>query len=80
MNVTFPAGDTSYRAFFEISIFNDNLAEGNELFSLAIVNSSLPEGVDLGRPQEAVVTITEGNGTYVCSLIYCVMLSRLQLC
>ena len=62
MNVTFPAGDTSYRAFFEISIYNDNQAEGNESFSLEIVNSSLPEGVGLGRPHEAVVTINQGNG------------------
>ena len=62
VNVTFPAGDTSYRAFFEISIYNDNLVEGNESFSLSIVNSSLPEGVNLGRPREAVITIFGGNG------------------
>jgi len=62
LNITFLAGDNSYRAFFEIPIYNDNLVEGNETFSLAIVASSLPEGVGLGRPQEVTVTITEGNG------------------
>ena len=62
MNVTFPAEDTSYRAFFDIAIYNDKLVEGNETFSLAISKSSLPEGVSLGHPQEVDITITEGNG------------------
>ena len=73
VNVTFPVGDTSYIAFFEISIYNDNLVEGNESFTLAIVNSTLPEGVSLGMPNELVVTIVDGNSmhvTYICVVIY----------
>ena len=60
--MTFPIEDTSYRAFFEISIYNDNLVEGNETFSLVIDNSSLPEGVSLGWPRQLSITITEGSG------------------
>ena len=68
VNVTFPVGDTSYTAFFEISIYNDTLVEPNEVFTLAIVNSTLPEGVSLGMPNELVVTIVDGNSmlyTYI---------------
>ena len=65
INVTFPIEDISYRAFFEISIYNDNLVEGNETFLLVIDNSSLPKGVSLGRPHQLNVTITEGNGMFV---------------
>ena len=65
INVTFPIEDTSYRAFFEVSIYNDNLVEGNETFFLVIDNSSLPEDVSLGRPHQLNVTITEGNSMLI---------------
>ena len=59
--VTFPTGETT--AFFIVTIINDNLLEGNERFTLALNDLSLPRGVTVGHIAEAAVTITDSDGT-----------------
>lgn len=80
VNVTFPAGDTSHRAFFDIAIYNDKRPELNETFSLAIVNSSLPERINLGWPYKVDVTITARNGMYYCVLNCVCIQYSMKLC
>ena len=59
-NVTFPAGVTSVA--FNISVINDTILEGNESFTLTIMNSSLLSRVDLGIPDNTTVTIVDTTG------------------
>ena len=65
--VTFPAGVTT--AFFVVPITNDNLLEGNEMFTLALDALVLPRGVIIGRFAEATVTITDSDSKYFCDII-----------
>ena len=66
--VTFPAGMT--RVPFNITINDDDILEGNENFMLTINPSSVPTGVTVGTPDQATVTIVDGDGKYIdCSLI-----------
>ena len=58
--VTFPAGMTSVT--FDIPINDDSILEGNENFMLTIDQPSLPEGVTVGEPNEATVTIVDNDG------------------
>ena len=44
-----------------MSIYNDSIPEYNEYFYLTI-NSSLPNGVALGTPSQATVTIMDDDG------------------
>lgn len=57
---TFPAGTNS--ASFVVSITNDNLLEGNEIFILSLDALLLPRGVTIGQPARATVTITDSGG------------------
>ena len=61
--VIFPAGST--RADFEVIIIDDKLFEGgsSEVFNLAIVNASLPYGVEFDSFSitNAVVTILDDD-------------------
>ena len=58
--VTFPAGKT--HATLNISIYDDNVFEDNESFTLTINPSSLPSGVTSGNPVETTVTIVDNDG------------------
>ena len=46
-------------ASFRIAITNDNKRENNETFYLAVDSSSLPNGVVVGSPGQAKVTIVD---------------------
>ena len=66
-NVTFPAGETSVQ--FSVMIYNDNILEGNENFTLTINPSSLPSGVTVGDPSQATVTIVNDDSKLHCEVI-----------
>ena len=57
--VTIPAGQTT--ATFDVSITADNIYEHNENFMLIINSSSLSNGVMLGDPDQATVTIVDDD-------------------
>ena len=69
-SVKIPAGKTTLS--FRISITNDNRRENNETFYLVIDSSSLPNGVVVGSPSQAKVTIVDITSSskiqfcYVC--------------
>ena len=50
-----PAGETS--GSYEISIVVDSMSESDELFHLTIDTNTLPDGITLGNPDSATVTI-----------------------
>ena len=50
------------RVSFNISIVNDILHEGNEFFTLTILNRSLPSRVSHGSPYVANITIVDTTG------------------
>ena len=56
--VTIPAGVTT--ATFSVPITDDMILEGDEDFMLTI-DPSLPDGVMLGTPSEATVTIVDDD-------------------
>ena len=56
-SVTIPAGKNN--GSFRISITNDNIRENNETFYLVIDSSSLPDGVIVGTPSQAIITIVD---------------------
>lgn len=55
-SVTFPAGMTS--VLFDIQINDDNIIEGNESFTLNIINSS---GITASNPSQATVIIRDDD-------------------
>ena len=59
LNITFPAGTTC--APFDIPIVDDILSEANETFTISIINSSLPFGLKLEGPDNAVLTIVDND-------------------
>ena len=50
---------------FNISVINDTILEGNESFTLTIMNSSLPSRVNLGIPDNTTVTIVDTTGELI---------------
>ena len=54
-----PAGATMVP--FNISIFDDNILEGNEDFDITIIPSSLPIDVSRGNPGTATVNIVDDD-------------------
>ena len=58
--ITIPAGMTS--AALDVEIVDDNVIERNETFYVAILTRSLPNGVVVGSPGQAQVTILNNNG------------------
>ena len=56
-NVKIPGGNNTIS--FQISITNDNKKESNETFYIVIDSSSLPNGVVVGSPDQAKVTIVD---------------------
>ena len=59
-NVTFLAGTTT--TSFIVSIINDNILENDEIFHLTIQPPSAPDGVIVGSPVQATVTIENFDG------------------
>ena len=57
--VIIPGGSTT--ATFNVSINDDDIYEGNEDFMLTIDETSLPNGVTPGNPDEAIVTIVDND-------------------
>ena len=57
--VTFAVDETSVE--FNIGILNDTMYEGNEDFTLAFDQSSLPTGFFVGNINQATVTIVEDD-------------------
>ena len=58
--VIIPAGMAS--VFFNVSIINDEIYEGNETFSLVVNVTSLPLNVTVGDPNQATVTVFNDDG------------------
>ena len=54
-NVTFPAGVTSIS--FNVLIYDDDLLEDNENFTLAINTDSLPDGITIDDPSTVIMII-----------------------
>ena len=50
------------RVLLTVSIYDDNILEGNETFNLSIGTSSLPSRVTIGNPGETMVTILDNDG------------------
>ena len=59
-SVIIPAGMAS--VFFNISIINDEIYEGNETFNLVVNVTSLPLNVTIGDPNQATITIFNDDG------------------
>ena len=59
LHITFPAGTTC--APFDIPIVDDNFSEANETFTVSIINNSLPFGLKLEDPDNAVLTIVDND-------------------
>ena len=62
-SVIIPANTTT--AQFDVTINDDTILEGNEIFNLTIVASSLPSRIDIGNPAQATVTITDNDGKHL---------------
>ena len=65
----FPAGSTT--ASFDIIIFDDNKFEGPESLRLAIIEISVPYGINLMPPITSVMVIldNEGKFTYIYTIL-----------
>ena len=66
-NVQFSVGVT--RVSFDVSINNDFVLEGDEIFSLNVDSSSLPDHITVGDPGQATVTILANDGEYILFFI-----------
>ena len=64
--VRFPAG--SVRESFDVNIVSDDILESDETFLLDITIMMLPDGIVIGEPASAEVTIVETTGE-TCVLI-----------
>ena len=60
--VTFSAGQIGIP--FDVSIIDDKMLEGNEIFNLAIDALLLPNRVIVASPHETTVTIVDNDGKY----------------
>lgn len=66
--VTIPAGQTS--SSFSVQIYDDNILETDEMFTLSIDRSSLPAAVEEGPGCVLRATILDNDGTYICMYVY----------
>lgn len=57
--VTFEVGMTN--GSFNVSIYDDNMLESNEMFNLSIDASSLPNGMSVGDIGVTMVTILDND-------------------
>ena len=69
-NVTILAGNTV--GLLNISIVNDYLVEGKELFNLTIDVTSLPEGIFTGDPNRAIINILDSNSKLPSNIGICI--------
>ena len=53
------------RVSFNVSIKNDIVLEGDEIFSLNVDSSSLPGHITVGDPGQATVTILANDGEFI---------------
>ena len=53
---------TESSVYFNVSINDDNVLEGNENFTLTINQSSLPDHITVGDPAQATVIIEDNDG------------------
>lgn len=58
--VTFTAGETEQ--FVEVLLVDDNVVEGEEVFSATLTLPAGSSGVALGQNSEATATITDDDG------------------
>ena len=58
--ILFAAGETSVS--FNISIFEDETKDDNEMFVLTIINKMLPDRVSAGNPNMSTVIIADTTG------------------
>ena len=63
--VEFPAGKT--RASFKVTINDDNILEGDEIFSVTIHELSVPYGITLGTLTNYTVTIRDNDSKHFVS-------------
>ena len=49
-------------ASFDVQVIADDVLEGNENFTLDIIDSSLPSGITASNPSQAIVVIREDEG------------------
>ena len=66
--VTIPAGNISVT--FDVKIYDDNILEANETFSLTINVSSLPGCIDYAVPYQATVMIVDDDGKFIENQFY----------
>ena len=69
-NVTILAGNTV--GLLNISIVNDYLVEGKELFNLTIDVTSLPEGIFTGDPNRTIINILDSNSKLPSNISICI--------
>ena len=55
---------------FDIPIYNDNVLEFDEDFTLTIMHSTLPDGVTRGSISQAAVTIVDDDGEKFMYTLY----------
>ena len=60
---------------FDVPIINDIIHEGNESFTLTIVNSSLPHRVSRGDSHITTVTIVDTTGELIDDIRNCDIVS-----
>ena len=72
-SVSFPAGVT--RVSFNISIYNDDVWEDSEKFTLTINAESLPDGIIIGSPSTVIIRNDDGEyASYITSIMYNVVI------
>ena len=59
-SVTFTAGMTT--ASVDVPVIDDSISENNENFDIVIDQSSLPNRVSVGNPDQVTVTILDDDG------------------
>jgi len=62
-DVIFTAGQNNVS--FNISIFEDDIQDYNEIFTLTIDSRTLPNRVSRGTPSKATVTIVDTTGEII---------------
>ena len=61
--ILFTAGQT--KVSFNISIFEDEIKDDNEMFTLTIFKTMLPDRVSAGNPSTSTVIIADTTGQYL---------------
>ena len=67
-NITFPAGVTNIS--FNIMIYDDDVLEGNENFTLTMNAESLPDGITIDDPNTVIMIIRNDDSKCVEPISY----------